>query len=72
MQVGGQTEIADAVDDAKIDGFALERICGVTSMERHTVDLRRRSGVDVLSEGEGSHMASSPERWARSRSSICE
>ena len=53
MQVRSQTEIADAVDDAEIDGFRAGTHLWRDFVERHAVDLRRRSGVNVLPKREG-------------------
>ena len=50
--VFGQTEVADAVDDAEIDRFCVTAHLGRHLVFRHTEDLSRRRGMDVLTVAE--------------------
>ena len=51
VQVGGQAEIADAVDNAEVDGLGAGAHLRRDLLNRHAVDLGGRAGVHVLTAG---------------------
>ena len=71
-QILGQAKAAHAVDQAKVDDLGIAALLAADFIHAHAKHFGGRGTVHVQAILKALSRASSPDRWAMMRSSICE